>query len=69
MNEEIRALRKYKEDNNLTYAVLARQLDVNISSCVRWLYHGRYPSRVMRKLISAFLRVKKEKKHENNLQV
>jgi len=60
MNEEIKALRKYKEENKLSYAVLARQLDVNISSCVRWLYHGRYPSRVMRKLISAFLRARKE---------
>jgi len=62
MNEEIRQLREYKEKNKLTYAVLAKQLDVNISSCVRWLYHGRYPSRVMRKLILAFLKAKKEVK-------
>jgi len=59
MNEEIRELRKYKEDNKLTYAVLAKQLDVNISSCVRWLFHGVNPSRIMRKHIIVFLKENK----------
>lgn len=58
MNEEIKALRRYKEANKLTYAVLAKQLDVNISSCVRWLFHGVNPSRIMRKHIIAFLKEK-----------
>jgi len=56
MNEEIRALRQYRDKNKLTYAVLAKQLDVNISSCVRWLFHGVNPSRIMRKHIMGFLK-------------
>lgn len=56
--KEIQALRKYRDKHELSYDLLAKELDVHISSVSRWLHFGIRPSPIKKRLIIAFLKKK-----------
>ena len=58
MNEEIKALKRYKTKNKLSFDSLSKQLNVHIGTVVRWINGDVSPSPVMRRLIQAFLKAK-----------
>jgi len=56
--EEVTELRKYREENELSYDSLSKELGIHINSVIRWLRDGTRPSPIMRRLIQTFLKKK-----------
>jgi hypothetical protein len=62
--KEVTALRKYKEEAELSYGRLSMELKVHAYSIFRWLKGNVHPSPIMKRRIIAFLKEEKRKEEE-----
>ena len=52
---DIEALRRIKQNKNLTYKVMAAELGVPIRTLFRWLHKHNEPSRMAKEKISHYI--------------